>query len=49
MPNPSFWPVVTAFGMTLMMSGLIYGFAFGIPGFILFIVGTFSWALEPAG
>jgi cytochrome c oxidase subunit 1 len=49
MPNPSFWPVVTAFGMTLMMSGLIYGFVFGIPGFILFIVGVFSWALEPAG
>jgi len=48
MPRPSFWPLVTALGLMLMMSGLIFGWAFGIPGFVMFMVGAFSWSFEPA-
>jgi cytochrome c oxidase subunit I len=48
MPKPSYWPMVTALGMTIMMSGLIFGWILGIPGFIMFIVGAFAWAFEPA-
>jgi cytochrome c oxidase subunit 1 len=48
MPNPSFWPLVTALGLMVMMSGLIFGWWLGIPGFITFIVGAFSWSFEPA-
>jgi cytochrome c oxidase subunit 1 len=48
MPKPSFWPAVTALGLTLMMSGLIFGWFLGIPGFVMFMVGAFSWAFEPA-
>jgi cytochrome c oxidase subunit 1 len=49
MPNPSFWPALTALGMTLMMAGLLFGFWVGIPGGVLFLVSVFNWALEPAG
>ena len=37
-----------ALGMTLMMAGLVFGFAIGIPGFLLFVYAFFRWALEPA-
>jgi len=49
MPNPSFWPLVTAFGMSLLMSGMIFGWAFGISGVVIFLVGVYKWAFEPAG
>jgi cytochrome c oxidase subunit 1 len=48
MPKPSFWPMLAALGMTLMMAGLIYGFVVGVPGGILFFVSVYSWALQPA-
>jgi cytochrome c oxidase subunit 1 len=48
MPNPSYWPIVAALGMSLMMSGMIFGWAFGITGLVMFLVGAFSWAFEPA-
>ncbi len=48
MPRPSYWPLVTALGITVMMSGIIYGLGVGIPGFIVFVVGFYGWALEPA-
>ena len=48
MPRPSFWPALAAVGITIMMSGLIYGFAVGIPGLVLMLVSIYGWALEPA-
>jgi cytochrome c oxidase subunit 1 len=48
MPKPSFWPAVTALGLMLMMSGLIFGWFLGAPGFAMFMIGAFSWAFEPA-
>ncbi len=48
LPKPSFWPMLAALGMTVMMSGLIYGFFVGVPGGILFFVSVYAWALEPA-
>jgi cytochrome c oxidase subunit 1 len=47
MPPPSYWPMVSAFGITLMMSGMILGWWFGIPGLLITLVGLFSWAFEP--
>jgi hypothetical protein len=32
----------------IMMSGLIFGWILGAPGFLMFIVGAFAWAFEPA-
>jgi len=48
MPNPSYWPMFSAFGMTVMMAGLIFGLGLGVPGGLLFVYSTYRWALEPA-
>ena len=47
MPPNSYWPVVAALGMTLLMSGMIFGWFVGIPGLLIMLVGLFSWAFEP--
>jgi cytochrome c oxidase subunit 1 len=49
MPNNSFWPAVSALGMSMLMSGIVFGWFVGIPGLILMLVGFYSWAFEPAG
>ncbi|TVP76840.1 MAG: cytochrome c oxidase subunit I [Gemmatimonadales bacterium] len=49
MPNPSFWPIVLAFSITLswalVMTGIWWVIALGI---IPVFVSTLMWALEPA-
>ena len=47
MPPSSHWPMVSALGMTLMMSGMIFGWFVGIPGLLIMLVGLYSWAFEP--
>jgi cytochrome c oxidase subunit 1 len=47
MPPNSYWPFVSALGMSLLLTGMIYGWWFGVPGLILMVVGIFSWAFEP--
>jgi cytochrome c oxidase subunit 1 len=47
MPPGSHWPVVSALGMTLLMSGMIFGWFVGIPGLLIMLVGLYSWAFEP--
>jgi len=47
MPPNSHWPMVSALGLTIMMSGLIFGWFVGIPGLVLMLVGMYSWSFEP--
>ena len=47
MPPPSHWPIVAALGMSLLMSGMIYGWFVGVPGLIIMLFGIYSWAFEP--
>jgi cytochrome c oxidase subunit 1 len=47
MPPDSVWPVVSALGMTMLMSGMVFGWWVGIPGLILMLLGLYSWAFEP--
>jgi cytochrome c oxidase subunit 1 len=47
MPPDSYWPMVSALGLTVMMSGLIFGWFVGIPGLVLMLVGMYSWSFEP--
>ncbi|HEY2954250.1 MAG TPA: cytochrome c oxidase subunit I [Candidatus Eisenbacteria bacterium] len=47
MPPPSYWPAVSALGITLLMSGMVFGWWFGVPGAILMLLGVYSWAYEP--
>jgi hypothetical protein len=47
MPPNSIWPMVSGLGIALMMSGMIFGWAVGIPGLVIMLVGIYSWAFEP--
>jgi len=47
MPPNSHWPMFSAFGMTLMMSGMIFGWFVGIPGLLIMLFSIYSWAFEP--
>jgi cytochrome c oxidase subunit I len=47
MPPNSYWPALSALGMSLLMGGMIYGWWMGIPGLIIMLVGLYSWAFEP--
>jgi heme/copper-type cytochrome/quinol oxidase subunit 1 len=47
MPPNSYWPAVSALGMTMLMSGMVFGWWVGIPGLVIMLVGLYSWAFEP--
>jgi hypothetical protein len=49
LPNPSFFPMISAFGVTIMLAGLIFGVGFSIAGLLYLLVGIGGWALEPTG
>jgi cytochrome c oxidase subunit I len=47
MPPNSFWPFLSALGMTLLLAGMVYGWWVGIPGLLLMLVSIYAWAFEP--
>jgi cytochrome c oxidase subunit 1 len=47
MPPNSHWPAVSALGIALLMSGMIFGWFVGIPGLLIMLYGIYSWAFEP--
>jgi cytochrome c oxidase subunit 1 len=47
MPPNSFWPALSALGMTMLLAGMVFGWFVGIPGLVLMMVGIYSWAFEP--
>ncbi len=49
MPNPSFFPLITALGLTLGAAGLVYGIPLSIVGLLYLFVGIGGWCLEPTG
>jgi cytochrome c oxidase subunit 1 len=50
MPNPSFWPLVTALGVLVFFLGfMVIGWKLNVAGGLLTAFGAFSWAFEPAG
>ena len=50
MPNPSYWPLVTAVGVLVTLSGFILGFPYvNLIGAAILLTGIFKWAFEPAG
>ena len=53
MPNPSYWPLVTALGLSSMMTGLMLIHHLGpwgiLAGGAILLFGVFNWAFEPAG
>lgn len=43
LPKPTAWPMVLAFGITLMMAGLLTHFAVSLLGVILTIISSIGW------
>ncbi len=46
MPRGSYWPLVSALGITLLLSGMIFGWWVGVPGAVIMLVGLYAWAFE---
>ncbi len=51
LPNPSFWPIVTALGIAVFFVGFLLGVNLWVilAGGAITALGIFSWAFEPAG
>jgi hypothetical protein len=43
LPAPTAWPIVLAFGITLLLAGLVTNAALSILGAILFVAGSVGW------
>jgi len=48
MPSPSVFPLITAAGLPIIATGLIYDPAIVAVGAAVLVVGVYGWALEPA-
>jgi uncharacterized membrane protein YecN with MAPEG domain len=46
MPEPSYLPVVTAFGITLMLVGVVLTWLLTIIGAIIFLIAVVRWIRE---
>jgi cytochrome c oxidase subunit 1 len=47
MPPNSYWPLVSALGITMLLGGIVFGWYLGIPGLIITLVGLYRWSFEP--
>ena len=48
LPSPSYWPIVSAFGMPIVAYGLIFNMWLCLIGGIIVVGGLYGWVLEPA-
>ncbi|MEI6742594.1 MAG: cytochrome c oxidase subunit I [bacterium] len=48
MPSPSYWPIVLAACLPIIMIGVIYSIPVAIVGGIFLVLAMFGWALEPS-
>ena len=48
LPSPSFWPLLTSFGLPIMAYGVIYSWWLVGAGAIVTLFGLYGWALEPS-
>lgn len=46
LPSPSYWPIVLAFALTLISSGVIWGIFISLAGVILLLIAVAGWTLE---
>ncbi len=47
LPSPSYWPLITAFGIPILCYGLIFTLWLALVGGLLIVAGLYGWALEP--
>jgi cytochrome c oxidase subunit 1 len=48
LPSPSYWPIVTAFGLPIIGIGLIFSYPVAVLGGVIVLFGAYAWALEPS-
>ena len=48
MPSPSYWPLVVAFGLPVIATGLIYNHVISVIGGIIILLGVYGWVQEPS-
>lgn len=46
LPPPSYWPIVLAFGLTLIAIGIIFGMVISLLGVIVLLVAIGGWTQE---
>jgi cytochrome c oxidase subunit 1 len=49
MPNPSYWPIIVAFGASLMAGLVIVNPYLAFIGGAITMMGVYGWIFEPAG
>ncbi|MEK7214784.1 MAG: cytochrome c oxidase subunit I [Chloroflexota bacterium] len=47
MPQGSYLPMVAAFGQTLMLAGVIFGYWLSAVGLVIMLGGVYAWCSEP--
>jgi cytochrome c oxidase subunit 1 len=48
MPNPSYWPIVTAAGPVIAAFGMVTDRRLSLVGIAILVFGVYRWAFEPA-
>jgi hypothetical protein len=49
MPNPSYWPLVLAIGLALLLVGIVVSWYVAGLGFVIFMIALLGWLREPTG
>jgi cytochrome c oxidase subunit 1 len=49
MPDPSYWPIILAFGIAVMAIGIIFNFFIVPVGLVIMLAGLAGWIREPFG
>ena len=48
LPSPSYWPLVSAFGLPIMGYGVLYSWWLIGAGALVALIGFYGWAMEPS-
>lgn len=48
MPNSSYWPILLALSLTILLAGIAISWPFAIVGILASLVCTIGWLIEPA-
>jgi len=46
LPSPSYWPIILAFGMTLLAIGVVSSIFISIVGIVILLVAIVGWTWE---
>ncbi len=47
LPDPSYWPIILAFGVAVIAVGVIFNFLIAPIGLIIMLAGLIGWLREP--